>query len=66
MDALRPKLLGLNREAFSFRYCGRRLVPVGKSGHQSMKWCNTGLAHATELHTLLKQARIVLQCYYFD
>lgn len=60
VDALRPGLLGPNREAFAHRYCNRRLVPVfGRGGAQRMKWCNTGLAHAAELHALLKQVLLV-------
>ena len=48
-------LLGKNREAFSTRYCHRKLVPVGKSGEIRMKYDNSGLLHAKELHLLLKQ-----------
>ncbi len=56
VDALRPGLLGRDREAFAHRYCNRRLIPViSRGGAPRMKWCNTGLAHAAELHALLKQ-----------
>ena len=56
MDALRPGLLGAAREAFAARYCGRHLAPVSaRGGAMRLRWCNTGLAHAGELHALLKQ-----------
>lgn len=60
VDALRPGLLGVNREVFANRYCNRRLIPVfGRSGAQRMKWSNTGLTHAAELHALLKQVQFL-------
>ena len=58
MDALRPGLLGRTREAFSLRYCGRRLIPVSRAGEVRLKYDNNGLSHPKELHTLLKQVRI--------
>ncbi|KAK9866369.1 hypothetical protein WJX84_005962 [Apatococcus fuscideae] len=61
VDALRPGLLGPNREVFAQRYCARRLVPVWQGGHRTdqRKWDNSGLARATELHLLLKQEVMV-------
>ena len=55
VDILRPGLLGATREAFSARYCGRRLVPVARSADLK-RWDNSGLSHAHELHALLSQA----------
>ena len=57
VDALRPGLVGRTREAFSLRYCNRRLVPVGKAEEKRVKYINNGLSHARELHELLKQVR---------
>ena len=57
MEALRPGLLGGSREAFAARYCARRLVPVSGGEPGRLRWFNGGLAHAAELHALLKQAR---------
>ena len=54
VDMLRPGLLGSTREAFSARYCGRRLVPVAHKPDQR-RWDNGGLSHAHELHALLSQ-----------
>ena len=54
VDAVRPGLLG-PREAFAERYCGRHLSPVVRGGTFRLRWCNTGLTHAAELHALLKQ-----------
>ncbi|DBA70641.1 TPA: hypothetical protein ACH3X2_012024 [Trebouxia sp. C0005] len=55
VDALRPGLLGKDRAAFSYRYCGRRLIPVGRHGSNTKKYDNTGLSRAGELHALLKE-----------
>ncbi len=55
---MRPGLLG-RREAFAERYCGRHLAPVFRGGGMRLRWCNTGLGHAPELHALLKQARML-------
>jgi len=57
VEALRPGLLGGSREAFAARYCARRLVPVSGGEPGRLRWFNGGLAHAAELHALLKQAR---------
>ena len=57
MEALRPGLLGGGRERFAARYCARRLVPVSGGEPGRLRWDNGGLAHAAELHALLKQAR---------
>ena len=57
VDALRPGLVGRTREAFSLRYCNRRLMPVGKAEEKRVKYINNGLSHARELHELLKQVR---------
>ena len=54
VDILRPGLLGHTREAFSARYCGRRLVPSARSP-DAKRWDNGGLSHAHELHALLAQ-----------
>lgn len=48
-------MLGKDRAAFSFRYCNRRLVPVGRNGSNSKKYDNSGLSRAGELHALLKE-----------
>ena len=60
VDALRPGLLGAPRDAFAHRYCARHTVPVGRSGVQRLRWCNTGLSHGPELHALLKQVCSIL------
>ena len=55
VDALRAGLLGKDRTAFSYRYCGRRLIPVGRHGSNTKKYDNSGLSRAGELHALLKE-----------
>ncbi|KAK9843831.1 hypothetical protein WJX81_008228 [Elliptochloris bilobata] len=55
VEALRPGLLGGARERFAARYCARRLVPVSNGDPGRLRWDNGGLAHAAELHALLKQ-----------
>lgn len=55
MDALRPGILGNNREAFAKRYCNRKLVPVRRRGRDAMTYDNSGLSHGQELHMLLKK-----------
>ena len=55
VDALRPGMLGKDRMAFSYRYCHRRLIPVGRQGSNTMKYDNSGLSRAGELHALLKE-----------
>ena len=55
IDCLRPGLLGPTRDAFAMRYCNRRLVPVGRRGATRLKYDNSGLSHAVELHMLLKE-----------
>ena len=56
VDALWPGFLGLDRIAFSHRYCSRRLVPVkGRGGSNTQRWDNSGLSCGGELHAMLKQ-----------
>ena len=55
MDALRPNILGKDRSAFSYRYCNRRLIPVGRHGSNTKKYDNSGLSRPQELHALLKE-----------
>ena len=56
VDALWPGFLGLDRVAFSHRYCSRRLVPVkGRGGANTQRWDNSGLSCGGELHAMLKQ-----------
>ena len=55
VDALRPGLLGKDRAAFAYRYCNRRLIPVGRQGSNTKKFDNSGLSRAGELHALLKE-----------
>ena len=51
-------MLGKDRAAFSFRYCNRRLVPVGRHGTSTKKYDNSGLSRAGELHALLKEVSL--------
>ena len=60
VDALRSGILGKDRAAFSFRYCNRRLVPVGRRNTNSKKYDNSGLSRAGELHALLKEVNLAL------
>lgn len=56
VDALRPKLVGNNRDTFSSTYCGRYQVPVpNRDGNRFFVYNNSGLARGPELHALLKQ-----------
>lgn len=55
VDALRAGMLGKDRAAFSYRYCNRRLIPVGRQGSNTMKYDNSGLSRAGELHAVLKE-----------
>lgn len=48
-------MLGKDRTAFSYRYCNRRLIPVGRQGSNTKKYDNSGLSRAGELHALLKE-----------
>ena len=48
-------MLGKDRMAFSYRYCNRRLIPVGRQGSNTKKYDNSGLSRAGELHALLKE-----------
>ena len=48
-------MLGKDRMAFSYRYCNRRLIPVGRQGSNTKKYDNFGLSRAGELHALLKE-----------
>lgn len=59
VDGIRSGILGKNRDAFSKRYCNRRLIPAGKSGNVSMTYDNSGLSYARELHLLLKQVDLL-------
>ncbi len=61
VDAIRPGLLGKNRDAFAIRYCARKLVPVRNSnGETKRKYDNSGLSYPKELHALLKQVQHLL------
>eukprot|EP00803_Ostreobium_quekettii_P008937 evm.model.scf_153.2 EVM.evm.TU.scf_153.2 scf_153:8261-20215(-) len=51
IDALRPGLLGKNKEQFAFRYCARRLVP--SLDESSKRWDNSGGCRLQELHHVL-------------
>lgn len=62
VDALRPGLLGGTREIFAKRYCNRRLVAVCSGMESRMKYDNSGLSYAAELHSLLKQVLLKLHC----
>ena len=48
-------MLGKDRSAFSYRYCNRRLIPVGRHGSNTKKYDNSGLSRPQELHALLKE-----------
>lgn len=52
-------MLGKDRMAFSYRYCNRRLIPVGRQGSNTMKYDNSGLSRAGELHALLKEVGLL-------
>lgn len=54
-------MLGKDRAAFSYRYCNRRLIPVGRQGSNTMKYDNSGLSRAGELHAVLKE--VCAMCY---
>ena len=60
VDAIRSGILGKDRTAFSYRYCNRRLIPVGRHGSNTKKYDNSGLSRAGELHALLKEVILCL------
>ena len=60
---MRSGILVKDRAAFSFRYCNRRLVPVGgRRNTNSKKYDNSGLSRAGELHALLKEVSLLMLC----
>ncbi len=54
MDALKPGLLGRERYEFAAAYCNRRAVPV-PGGEGRLRYDNSGLSRAAELHALLRR-----------